>query len=173
MNGAADLMSQNLEAAHRVGERLLQARRRLAGVLPLGPESVVDQFNDETVAWIDAFLKRWENFQDMLEGQIVRGVVILEGESDRTKTRRDRANFLEKLRLVDSADGWFEAGELRNRLAHSYPLAHPKQIQRINAATEGCSLLVETFNRIRRHVQNKNLAAVTVDALPSTDGTEG
>ncbi|MBS1269287.1 MAG: hypothetical protein MAG794_00236 [Gammaproteobacteria bacterium] len=169
MTQPAELMTENLEAAHRVGERLIRARRRLDDVLPLGSESSVDQLDEDTMAWIDAYLKRWENLQDMLEGQVVRGLVILEGETERIQTRRDRAHFLEKLELVDAAEQWFDAGELRNQLVHSYPLSNPKQIQRVNAATEACDFLIETFNRLLTHVKDNNLVPVSVNLLITTN----
>lgn len=155
----ADLVAENIEAAHRIGKRLIQAQERLSEVLPL--ESTPGNLDPDTVAWIDAFLKRWENFQDVLEGQVVRGLIILEGETGRVQTRRDRSHFLEKLGLVDAADVWFEAGELRNRLAHSYPLSNPKQIQRINAAASSSGLLIDTFNRLLKYIKRKELAMVS------------
>lgn len=169
MSSPAKLFAENLDAAFRVGQRLIEAQEHLAPILPLEESELVDSFADDTVVWIDAFLKRWENFQDMLEGQLIQGLVILEGESERVTTRRDGAHFLEKLGLAPSAEDWFEAGQLRNQLAHSYPLTNPKQIHRINGAFQRTSLLVATFNRIRAHVQDKGLALVSMAPLPETD----
>ncbi len=169
MSSPAELFASNLDAASRVGQRLVQAQQHLTPILPLAESGPMDSLADDTVVWIDAFLKRWENFQDILEGQLIQGLVILEGESERVRTRRDRAHFLEKLGLVPSAEDWFEAGQLRNQLAHSYPLTNPKQVHRINAAFQRTSLLVATFNRIRAHVQEKGLAGVPVGPLPEPD----
>lgn len=165
MTTPAELFATNLEAAFRVGTRLLEARRRLTDILPLELEQTPDRLATETVVWVDAFLKRWENFQDLLENQLIQGLVILEGESDHVRTRRDRAYFLEKLELVETGEDWFAAGQLRNKLAHGYPLSDPKQVQRINAAYEQVALLTETFNRIRGHALDRDLAQVTVPAL--------
>ena len=166
MSEASELLSANLEAAHRVGERLVYARAHLSDVLPLEQGAVTDRLSEDTAVWIDAFLKRWESFQDLIEGQLARGLVIVEGESDHVVTRRDRAQFLEKLGLVDASEAWFDAGQLHNQLAHSYPLSNPKQIRRVNAAYERTGLLIDTFNRIRDHVRTRGLATVAVEALP-------
>lgn len=165
MSQAAALLSENLEAAYRIGTRLLGAQRHLADTVPLAEGTRVDDLDEDVIVWIDAFLKRWENFQDVVDGQVARGLVILEGESERVVTRRDRARLLEKLGLVDSAAAWFDAGELRNRLVHSYPLSHPKQIRRINAAWERTELLAGTFDRIRERVLAAGLAQVGVPPL--------
>ncbi|MFB6261748.1 MAG: hypothetical protein ABEJ96_09340 [Thiohalorhabdaceae bacterium] len=168
MTSPAEVLAANLEAAYRVGQRLIQARDRLADVWPLDESRSPEALDDDTVVWIDAFLKRWENFQDMLDGQLVRGVVLLEGEAERVVTRRDRARLLEKLAIVDSAEAWFDAGQLRNQLVHGYPLSDPKQVHRINAAFGHTDLLIATFDRIRSHVGNRALAAVPVPALQSS-----
>ncbi|MFB6260266.1 MAG: hypothetical protein ABEJ96_11430, partial [Thiohalorhabdaceae bacterium] len=145
MTDPAQLFAHSLEAAFRGGHRLAQARQHLRPLLPLSEDHPVASLDDETAVWIDAFFKRWENFQDMLEGQIIRGLVILEGESETITTRRDRAQFLEKLGLAPSAAAWFDAGQLRIQLLHSYPLANPKQIHRVNGAFQRTGLLLATF----------------------------
>ena len=79
------------------------------------------------------------------------------------------AQFLEKLGLVPSAAAWFDAGLLRNQLAHSYPLSNPKQIHRINGAFGRTGLLLATFNSVRTHAHDKGLARIPVGPLPETD----
>jgi hypothetical protein len=160
-----DLLSANLEAGYRIGQRLIQAWQHLSEVLPLPQEVSVDDLSEGTTVWIDAFLKRWENFQDMLDGQIARGVIILEGETESVVTRRDRAAFLEKMALAPSAEEWFDAGQLRNQLVHSYPLSNPKQKRRLNFAYQYTGLLINTYNRLREHVESRGLAPVTVPQL--------
>jgi len=64
---------------------------------------------------------------------------------------------------------WFEAGQLRNQLAHSYPLSNPKQIHRINGAFGRTGLLLATFNSVRTHAHDKGLARIPVGPLPETD----
>lgn len=89
MSEPAELFAANLEAAFRVGERLVRSLHHLESVLPLTEGVSPEELGEEDILRIDAFLKRWENFQDILEGQVVRGMVILEGESDRVETRSD------------------------------------------------------------------------------------
>jgi len=91
-----------------------------------------------------ALLKRYEQLQDML-GRLLRAYLSWELEDVREMTRRDQANQAEKFGLVDDADDWMEAAELRNRLVHEYPVQESEQVDRVNECWVAVHRLVRSY----------------------------
>lgn len=119
---------------------------------------------------LDAFIKRFENLQDMMDAQILRGVLALEEVDLSGKTPRDLSNLLEKWGIIDSAAEWRELRDLRNTLAHEYPREPNIQVERLNRAYESIDSLLGLLERVRDHVTAKSLADLSGLTNPRGSG---
>lgn len=107
-----------------------ELRPFLDPVLPVSGDDLSMLPVVERIASI-ALLKRYEQLQDML-GRLLRAYLSWELEDVREMSRRDQANQAEKFGLVEDADDWMEAADLRNRLVHEYPVEEAEQVDRVN-----------------------------------------
>ena len=103
-----------------------------------------------------ALLKRFEQLQDML-GRLFRAYLSWELEDVRAMTRRDQANQLEKLGVVQDADDWVDAADLRNRLVHEYPTDESEQRDRVNDTWEVIARLTDTYAILRDRIASRGL----------------
>ncbi|NYD91912.1 hypothetical protein [Sphingomonas melonis] len=103
-----------------------------------------------------ALLKRYEQLQDML-GRLFRAYLTWELEDVRAMTRRDQANQLEKLGIVEDADDWIGAAELRNRLVHEYPIDEAEQVDRVNDTWDASSGLIQAYVTLRARLAEQGL----------------
>lgn len=151
-----------MAAAHAVARRLTTSKRRLSGVLPINAEQQLEHLSEEQQEAIDAFLKRFENLQDIIEGRLFRGLLILEHEDLHGRSSRDIANLLEKLGALGSATHWRGLTILRNKLAHEYPTQPDRQAARLNEAYAAIDELIGIYNRLQAYVAAKGLVDVSV-----------
>ena len=132
-------------------------RPLLEPVLPVA-EDEIDAFPViERIATV-ALLKRYEQLQDML-GRLFRAYLTWELEDVQAMTRRDQANQLEKFGVFDDADQWVGAAELRNRLAHEYPITEAEQVERVNDTWRSSAQLVAAYAVLRARIVNRGLVA--------------
>ena len=146
-----------LHAAFRRGQRIVAGfddlRPFLIDALPASDAELARLPVVERIASI-ALLKRYEQLQDLV-AQLGRLVLSWEGERTDRLTRRDLANWLERFGAVDDADDYVAASELRNRLAHEYPLAENEQSERVNASWAGFPALITMIDALRRHMERR------------------
>lgn len=139
----------------------------LSAVLPATDAGLRELPVVERIASV-ALLKRYEQLQDLI-GQLGRAVLAFELEDARGMTRRDFANWLEKLHVVEDADDYIAANELRNRLVHEYPLDEDEQTGRVNASWAGFPDLVAMVEALRKHMLTRDFA---FDVDPAGSGDE-
>lgn len=153
-------LAEQQRAAERVAARLRRSRQALAGVLPVTAADVGTLPAPAEDA-IDAFLKRFEQLQDLIQNGLFRTLALLEGESVAALSRRDIALLMEKLGVIDAADTWSELALLRNMLAHEYPGRPDKQAQRLNLAYAAATPLLAGLDRLKDYVARKQLLPPT------------
>ena len=139
--------------ADRIVSGFADLRPFLASRLPAAESELITFPVVERIASI-ALLKRYEQLQDIV-GQLGRIVLSWELEDISRLTRRDFANKLERLGVVDDADDYMASNELRNRLVHEYPLDEGEQVHRVNASWEGFPRLVAMIDALRRHMVDR------------------
>ena len=157
MDAKARLFVRNLASARSIAHRLSQSKSALRHLMPLDAVRM-DALSDMERTHFDAFIKRFENLQDMLDSQILRGLLVLEEVELSGKTPRDLSNLLEKWGIIESAAVWREMRDLRNTLAHEYPREPDIQVERLNRAYEAIDVLFGVLDRVRVHVSAKGLA---------------
>ncbi|MEM6439264.1 MAG: nucleotidyltransferase domain-containing protein [Pseudomonadota bacterium] len=144
----ADKLADALIACDRIAARLELSLVDLEGELPATPEGV-EAFDKARQTDVDAFLKRFEQLEDMALRKVARGALLISVEDSETFTIRDALNALERLGAIGSADQWMGFHEARNRLAHEYDFKPEAVAARLNAAWEAARLLAEDWNTLR------------------------
>lgn len=150
MSATDPLLRSAFARAEQVVAGFDDLRLFLAPVLPAADGALQSLPVVERIASV-ALLKRYEQLQDLI-GQLGRVVLSWEAEDTRRMTRRDFANWLEKLNVVEDADDYLSATDLRNRLVHEYPLGEDEQTSRVNASWIGFPALVAMLVAIRKHM---------------------
>ena len=64
----------------------------------------------------------------------------------------DVLNLLEKLEIVEDATDWDNLREIRNILAHEYPLDIDERVENIHLALDGYQNLKKIYNRLKDRV---------------------
>ena len=151
------LLRKNLAAAELVAARLSHSLDRLSGELPIEASRLTAQDDSDLIEAIDAFIKRFEQLQDLLANRLFRGIALFEQEEVSAMSRRDLALLMEKLGVIPSAEEWSRLAILRNQLTHEYPGEPEKQADRLNAAYNAAPRLVALTTATREYVREKGL----------------
>lgn len=146
----ADLLAENLESVVRSAHALDIARARCLPLVPLTATTLPDP-EDDQAAFLDAFAHRFQNTQDILSGRVFRGILAMAAYDLRGKTPLDIAGEIAALQIVESAEEWREFNDLRNDLAHEYPLQPARQADRFNRALIATPRLLEIVAATRRY----------------------
>ncbi|HKL78423.1 MAG TPA: hypothetical protein VJ985_08710, partial [Gammaproteobacteria bacterium] len=107
------LLRKNLAAAELVAARLSHSLDRLSGELPIEASRLAAQDDSDLIEAIDAFIKRFEQLQDLLANRLFRGIALFEQEEVSAMSRRDLALLMEKLGVIPSAEEWSRLAILR------------------------------------------------------------
>ncbi|MGH6636220.1 MAG: hypothetical protein ACRED0_08860 [Gammaproteobacteria bacterium] len=155
---ALNAFTENLESARQVAQRLSSSIARLKGVFPLSSD-VINDMDEAAQESLDAFVKRFEQLQDIIEGRLFRAIAYLEQEDVTRLSRRDLTMLMEKLGAIGSADSWSRLSLLRNKLAHEYPMDAAKQTERLNEAYVSAASLVESLTKLCEYVVSKGFGS--------------
>ncbi len=102
---------------------------------------------------VNSFLFNYMKLQDKIGAKLFRAVLWeLREVDDESMPMRDILNRLEKLQLIEDAKAWDRLREIRNAIAHEYPLDIEERVENIAAAMQGYSLLKTIDAAIRRKV---------------------
>ncbi|MEH3106509.1 MAG: hypothetical protein PGN09_04260 [Sphingomonas fennica] len=150
------LLVDHLAAVDRLEAGFDRAVERAGALLPIdGPR--IDALPIEAEETILAFLKRYEQFEDLIHRtlRLVSQAMDL-GRRD-FMTPRDVANRAEKFGVVEDAEDWANAVRARNALSHEYPLDPHKRAGQINAAWAAVPTLTSVARNIRQFVKQEGL----------------
>lgn len=112
-------------------QRLKYALAKAGHLFPLTEERYSD-INDEMTGYIDQMIFRYSKLQDELGNNTFRLLLEYLREDIANKPFRDILNMLERLQIIDSSDVWIYQRELRNDLAHEYPMMVTETILKLN-----------------------------------------
>lgn len=133
-----------------IGRIIASVRSSLADTGDVFPieEASVDHLTSAQQLRLDAFLKRFENLIEFGRRRVFRGALLLVGENSRRLSSDDVAYRLQALGLLESADQWLDACEVRNLSAHEYPENERQFVKGLNearAAAEAALGQMEVF----------------------------
>lgn len=152
-----DLIKSAVARCDRIVVGFDDVRPFLKPVLPVQGDDLTRLPVIERIASV-ALLKRYEQLQDML-GRLFRAYLDWELEDVRAMTRRDQANHLEKFGILQDADEWIDAAELRNRLVHEYPIDEAEQVDRVNDTWAASTGLINAYTILRARLADRGLLA--------------
>ena len=100
-------------------------------------------FDEAARTEADAFLKRFENLTNHLQDQAFRLIVAAEAVREPSAmSKRDTADYMEKLGAIADSDAFFDALRVRNRLSHAYPDEPARQADQLNAAWSAAEVVL-------------------------------
>ena len=112
-------------------QRLQYAVRQTERFFPLDREKY-QLLDDARIGNIDQLVFRFTKLQDELGTNTFRYLLVYLQEDIIDKPFRDILNRLERLKIIDSSDTWLALCELRNDLAHEYPMMLEETIDKLN-----------------------------------------
>lgn len=146
------LLAQLVETGAHLAGNLSEATAELQGRLPLGagdPRALPS----DTRLRIDAFLKRWEQLQDFLANRLLRAIFAMLLEPTERMSARSAFNRAASLGVLHDERRFIAMQELRNRLAHEYPMSDAKRAARINDAWAFAPALLEEHDRMAAYAR--------------------
>lgn len=111
--------------------RLRYASRQVKELFPLTEENY-RTLSDSKIGNIDQLVFRFTKLQDELGNNTFRFLLEYLQEDIAGKPFRDILSTLERLFIIDSSDTWLSLRELRNDLAHEYPMMVEETIEKLN-----------------------------------------
>lgn len=142
-----------LDVVRREGLHLQGTAARLAAeAIDAAWVATLEQ-RHEVAERVDAFAARFGRMQDTLGDKLI--PEFLRQMAETPGTALDNLRRLEKLELLDSAEDWLEARNLRNRLVHEYVRDAGEFAGALQRAQELLPLLIATYNRINRSARER------------------
>ena len=111
--------------------RLRYASKQVKELFPLTEENY-RTLSDSKIGNIDQLVFRFTKLQDELGNNTFRFLLEYLQEDIAGKPFRDILSTLERLLIIDSSDTWLSLRELRNDLAHEYPMMVEETIEKLN-----------------------------------------
>lgn len=150
------LLSEYLESGARISTGFAQTVEKAAAFLPIDAESI-DRLRPEDETLVLAFLKRFEQFEELLSHALKAISKIMEHGKIERLTSRDVARRAWALGILADEKRWSDAVRTRNALAQEYPINPVKRAEQVNNAWLARSTLVETWEAILRFVEREGL----------------
>jgi hypothetical protein len=135
-------------------QRLQYAIGQTERLFPLDRERY-QNLDDAQIGNIDQLVFRFTKLQDELGTNTFRYLLISLQEDILEKSFRDILNRLEQLKIIDSSDIWLALRELRNDLAHEYPMMLEETIEKLNHLFVQLPILESIFITIEQMVKQQ------------------
>ena len=128
--------------------RINEALEELSSTLPLTIENYV-LLNSEQVRCIDQFIFRFSKLQDAMGAKIFRYILEYLDEDVTSLPMRDILNRLEKYKFLPDANEWIYIRELRNEIAHDYPLMENDVVNILNELFTKVNTMYGIYDKLK------------------------
>lgn len=155
--GEPELLADYLASCARLATGFAQICAHVGPLMPIST-AVIDSLSSADENSLLAFLKRFEQNEDMPHHTMRLVVRLMELGPLERLTSRDLANRAEKLELVAKAGQWAEAVRARNALAREYTLRPDKRAAQVNQAWVASATLADVWARLQRFVATEGLS---------------
>ena len=150
------LLTEYLESGARIHAGFNQTVELAAAFLPVTADGIdALSVRDETT--VLAFLKRFEQFEDLLGHALKAISKIMEHGKIERLTSRDVAHRAWALGILSDEKIWSDAVRTRNALAHEYPINPEKRASQVNNAWKARGTLNDTWAAILRFIETEGL----------------
>lgn len=152
-----------LDIVHREGTHLLWSLQRLFGAGAPNADWVrALESRPEDAERLEAFVSRFGRMQDTIGDKLLpRWLAAL---SERPASMIENLRRAERLGVLDSAETWVAARNLRNRLVHEYQTDAETFAQDLRLASDAALMLLHTYDRLRQDAHRR--LGVPADRLP-------
>ena len=134
--------------------RINEALGGLSGLLPLQPEAYAG-LGVEQVRCIDQFIFRFSKLQDAMGAKLFRHILEFWDEDIVALPMRDILNRLERYQILPSASEWVYVRELRNEIAHDYPMDERDTVTVLNELVAKTEFLLIVYSRLKECFANE------------------
>ena len=163
MTGKKQELKERLNRAFEICDRHIQriseALEELSGLFPMSVEQYV-LLDSKQVRCLDQFIFRFSKLQDAMGAKIFRNLLEYLDEDVTALPMRDVLNRLERYHLLDNAEEWGYIRELRNEIAHEYPLMENDVVTILNELASKVPVLLTLYGRLK--------AVADLDLTPSS-----
>lgn len=133
---ADSTLESKITATANIADRLSYSIQRAIdlGLAPLSM-SRLEHLSDTDMEVMDAYLFRYGSLVSNIQDSIFKSIGELEQEPVSAMSDRDKANLMERLGALPSAQVFASLAIIRNKLMHEYPEEAQKHLDRINFIT--------------------------------------
>jgi hypothetical protein len=108
---------------------------------------------------VNSFLFNYIKIQDKFGASLFRKLLYALREiNTENLPMLDILNILEKLEIIESVEIWDRLREIRNVIAHEYPMEMEERLENIVLALDGYAQLKRLYTRIRSYAESRSLA---------------
>ena len=144
-------LSREFDICDRHIQRIDEALEAMHTDIPMSVDSYTN-LDENQIRCMDQFIFRFSKLQDAMGAKIFRYVLEYLDEDVSALPMRDILNLLERYHFIDSADEWGYIRELRNEIAHDYPLMENDIVSVLNELISKVSILKSIYNRMKAAV---------------------
>ena len=151
-------LKERMERAFAVCDRQIQRIEEALSDLGMTmPMSVEEHANltREQIRRLDQFIFRFSKLQDTMGAKLFRQVLAYLEEDVTTLPMIDILRLMERYGFIDQADEWATIRELRNEIAHDYPLLENDAVAAINELIRQFDTLKVIYDRLRKAVEGR------------------
>ena len=131
--------------------RIDEALRSLKVDFPITLETY-QRFDSDQIRCIDQFIFRFSKLQDAIGAKIFRYTLEILEEDVTSLPMRDILNRLERFNIIPSADEWIYIRELRNEIAHDYPLYENEIVAILNELVVKVEVVIDIYNKLKTYI---------------------
>ena len=107
------------------------------------------------MCFFDQFIYRFSKLQDVIGAKLFKSILINLGEDISAMPYIDIVLKLEKLKVIRSAEEWFQLREIRNLLTHEYPLNQQEVVDDLNLLFGRYQQLLDIWQQTDTYVLQK------------------
>ena len=133
--------------------RINEALTALSNILPLTAESYAS-LDSEQIRCLDQFIFRFSKLQDAMGAKIFRFLLEYLDEDVTALPMRDILNRLERFQILPDANEWVYIRELRNEIAHDYPLMENDVVHILNELLSKTDVLCGIYDKMKTIFKN-------------------
>lgn len=145
----AERLQREFEICDKHILRISEAVEGLGITLPMSVE-YYKNLNTEQVRCVDQFIFRFSKLQDAMGAKIFRYLLELLDEDISSLPMCDILNRLERYLIIPSANEWIYIRELRNEIAHDYPLLELDVVAILNELFSKVEVLSGIYDNLKK-----------------------
>lgn len=148
-----------LLVCERHAKRLGWAMGKIKPLVPMTSQQF-ESLTPEEVSYFEVFTTRFAKLQDVMGAKLFPKVLELMEEPGEFPAFIDKLNALEKMQVIDSAEGWLDFRKVRNQFAHDYPDDSAQNSTVLNHAYQLAPRLLTVFKKVKQSIDHYRLKKV-------------